>query len=99
MVYDDVSGKGIRKRYLPDPNPSKVEMKKNSSLKELYSNAHELYFKEIDVDEYRLGDSSGIPVSLIDENSWTFSLYFRKNNLQPSRHKIYVIALLKAVSL
>lgn len=91
MLYNSLSGKGVKRDYLPKPNPQKVEMPKNCTFREIVHKAKTLYFGE-DADESKmnLADSSGIMIQ-VDKASWNLDQYYKDNNYQPSRHKIYVL--------
>ena len=91
MVYDKELNRGIRKKYLPEPNPQRVELARNATLSDVFQKAKELYFSEVETntDSMSLADSGGILIP-IDKDSWSLSLFYQKNHLQPSRYKLYV---------
>lgn len=95
MVFDADVNRAIRKKFLRDPNPQKVSVERSATLETILDRARELYFKDMDVelDELSLCDSSGILIPVQDDN-WTVGSFYQKNNLQPSRFKLYV-ALIK----
>ena len=97
MVYDNDSSKGICKKNLPEPNPIKIEISKECTLKELYAKAYEMFFNNINttIDDLMLGDSSDTPITICDNEEWTVRKYYQSNNFQPSRHKLYIIAKVK----
>ena len=96
MIYDELLRKGVRKKILKEPNPTKVELSKTCTLQQLYTKAEELFFSDIEgIEDLKLGDSSGSPIILSDEHSWSLGDYFLGHHLQPSRHKLYVIAKVK----
>ena len=96
MIYDELLRKGVRKKILKEPNPMKVELSKTCTLQQLYTKAEELFFSDIEgIEDLKLGDSSGSPIILSDEDSWSLGDYFLGHHLQPSRHKLYVIAKVK----
>ena len=92
MVYDDDLERGVRKKYLNEPNPQKVELARNATLADVFQKAKQLYFSEIDVDvdSMCLADSAGILIPIQDKESWSLSSFYQKNRLQPSRYKLYV---------
>ena len=96
MLYDCDLKKGIRKKSLPEPNPTKVEVESNSSLLEVQKRAKELYFKKYTTPPEMLlmGDSSGVPI-LITDTTWTIGTFFQNHSLQPSRYKMYFMLDLK----
>ncbi len=90
----------VLKKYLPDPNPTKVELAKNSSLKTIFKKATELYFSDVDdTSSYKLciADSNGIPLHIDRSESWILSDFFQHNGLHPSRYKIYVMLEFESV--
>ena len=92
MVYDNELKRGIRKKYLPEPNPQKIELARNATLIDVFKKAKELYFNEADVstDCMSLVDSGGVLIPVQDKDSWVLSSFYHKNHLQPSRYKLYV---------
>ena len=91
MLYDNELKRGVRRRYLPEPNPQKVELPKYAKLTDVFEKAKELFFHEVEVDieSMCLTDSSGVLIP-VDADSWTLTSFYQKNNLQPSRYKLYV---------
>ena len=92
MIFDRSSGKGVRKKSIPEPNPRKVEMSRMSSLVDIFQKAKELYFyPKCDIDEFKLGDGSGMLVEVAEKESWSLQKYYDENSYKPSRHKVYVV--------
>ncbi len=94
MIYDPTLKKGVKKQFLPHPNPNKVELPKMANLQIVYKKAIELYFKDIDGTEnfkLCLADSSGIPLHIEKEESWILCHFFQQNGLKQSRFKLYVM--------
>ena len=90
MLYDRVLGRGIRKKYLPEPNPTKIEMCRDTSYLGVFDVAKSTYFMDLDV-EYEdmcLADSAGMPIAIADTEKWTVGSFYA---LQPSRYKLYVM--------
>ena len=88
--------KGVKKRILPEPNPTKIEFSKTSTLQAIFKKATELYFSDIDdIEEngykLNLADSNGIPLHIEKMDSWVLSEFYQHNGLQPSRYKLYVM--------
>lgn len=79
--------KGIKKWYLPEPNPRKVEIKRTSSLEEIFDKAKELYFPDRSI---CLGDSNWLKIE-IDQSTWKLDQYYRSNDYKPSKNKLYVM--------
>ena len=54
--------KGVKRKWLPEPNPKKVEMPRKANLMNVFERAKELYFhEECDVHDMQLAaDSSGM---------------------------------------
>ena len=91
MLYNSLSGKRVKKDYLPKPNPQQVEMPKNCTLREIVRKAKTLYFGEdADKSKMNLADCSCIMIQ-VDKASCNLGQYYKDNNYQPSSHKIYVL--------
>ena len=94
MIYDPEFNMGIRKKYLPEPNPRKVELPWEASLTTVFEKAKQLYFEELQPEDYgdllSLADSSGILIPIEDMKKWSLESLYQKNSLQPSRYKLYV---------
>ena len=92
MVYDKDLKRGVRKRYLSEPNPQKVEFTRDAPLMEIFQRAKQLFFSEVetDLDSMCLADSGGILIPVRNKESWSLSSFYQKNRLQPSRYKLYV---------
>lgn len=95
MIFNANKQKGIRKKSLPEPNPVRVEMKKDSSIFDVFEKAIELYYQEfnITINDVILADSTGgaIPLADDDLSGWKLGEYYLKNNLVPSRYKLYTM--------
>ena len=92
MQFDTRQCKGVKRKWLPEPNPRKVEMPRKASLMNVFERAKEIYFhEECDVHDMQLADSSGMMIQVDDETRWTLEKYFDDNHYQPSRHKVYVM--------
>lgn len=99
-MYDPKKNKGIRKKFLAEPNPTLVEFEKDATLMAVCKKAIDLYYKECDetvtVDDVKLADSAGN----ILECSLNQSLfeYYSSHGFIPSRHKLYTALYLSKVS-
>lgn len=93
MVYDPILRRGVRKKYLPDPNPTKIELSKDAKYGDILQMAISLFFEEFEPtkDTLSLADSSGVPIQLSDPDNWTLGSFYQSNGLQPSRYKLYVV--------
>ena len=93
MVFDTELNRGIRKKYLPEPNPQKVELPRDVSLATVLQKAKDLYFEDHDpeLSSLSLADSAGILIPVSDQTKWTLGSFYQKNSLQPSRYKLYVV--------
>ena len=89
-MYDPILGRGVRKRYLHEPNPTRVELKRGSSYEDLLKMAVSLFFEDYDpsLDNLSLADSNGMPIQVASPNSWTLGTFYQSNDLQPSRYVI-----------
>lgn len=102
MVLDTKQNKGIRRKYLPEPNPTKVELEKDSSLVTVFEKSIELYYKEmpnVSVSDVMLADSAGNIIDIKDQDSWKLGDYYSVNQYTPSRHKLYTVVNLPKVKL
>ena len=46
MLFDEKRKKGVRRKCLPEPNPTKIVIKKDASLSDVFDRAIELYYKD-----------------------------------------------------
>ena len=90
MLYDRELRRGVRKKCLPEPNPTKVELDRSSTLNSIFQFAKNLYFKDME-GEMMLGDSYGTAIHVSEPTKWSLGKFFETNGLQPSRYKLYVI--------
>ena len=90
MLYDRELRRGVRKKCLPEPNPTKVELDRSSTLNSIFQFAKNLYFKDME-GEMMLGDSYGTAIHVSEPTKWSLGNFFETNGLQPSRYKLYVI--------
>ena len=92
-IYDNNLGKGVRKKYQPEPNPTKVELKRETKYTELLNLAKRMYFSEFEEssDALCLADSAGVPISVSNETTWTLGTFYSGYALQPSRYNLYVL--------
>ena len=69
MVFDTELKRGIRKKYLPGPNPQKVELHQDVSLATVLQKAKDLYFEGHDpeLSSLSLADSAGILILVPDQ--------------------------------
>ena len=82
------------KKYLPEPNPTKVELSRDTSYSDLLEVAKSHYFTEFepDHDNLCLADSMGMPIVVANPDKWTIGAFYSQSNaLQPSHYKLYVI--------
>ncbi|XP_019859118.1 PREDICTED: uncharacterized protein LOC109587313 isoform X1 [Amphimedon queenslandica] len=94
MVYDVKKGKGIRRKFLPEPNPTQVEFNKSDTLLAVCEKAIDLYYREFDItmSDVFICDSSGVIVEC-DLQQKLFD-YYAVNGYVPSRHKLYTLVKL-----
>ena len=94
MVFDPILGRGVRKRYLHEPNPTRVKMKRESSYEDVLKRQYHFFLRRIynpDLDSLSLADSTGMPINVASCENWTLGAFYRNNGLQPSRYKLYVV--------
>ena len=91
MLHDEEK-KGIRRKSLPEPNPTQIDIDEDATLLSLCKEALELYYKEyanISVSDIKVADSSG---NVLDcDLSQKVSLFYSSNGILPSRHKFYTV--------
>ena len=95
MVYDEKKGKGIRRKFLPEPNPTTIDFNKDGTLHTICEKAIELFYKEfksVSTDDIKIADSSGNVISC--DFSQKVSEYYGTNGYLPSRHKLYTVLYL-----
>ena len=91
MIFDHTAGKGIKKKWIPQPNPRKVEMARRSSLQDVLKKAKDIYFYDhCDYSSLRLADTNGIMIE-VETSGWMLETYYENNDFKPSRHKMYVM--------
>ena len=100
MIYDPELKKGVRKRCLPEPNRSKVEVEVASTLLDIKQKAKELFFfyYATHPEDLVMVDSSGVPIVVTDPTTWTIGSFLQNHGLQPSRYKMYFMLDLKVSS-
>jgi len=86
MVYDPILRRGVRKKYLPDPNPTKIELSKDAKYGDILQMAISVFRGVRTYKGYT--DSSGVPIRLSDPDNWTLGSFYQSNGLQPSRYKL-----------
>ena len=100
-MYDNSKNKGVRRKFLPEPNPTKVEMDKKSTICNVYEKSIDLYYKQfstISVNDVMLADSAGNIIEISNPTEWTLGDYYNQNHFLPSRHKLYTVVDLSKVS-
>ena len=92
-MYDPILGRGVRKRYLHEPNPTRVELKRECSYEDVLRMAISLFFEDYNptLDNLSLADSTGLPIQVASPQSWMLGSFYASNGLQPSRYKLYVV--------
>ena len=59
MLYDKQKHRGCRKKCLPEPNPTKVQLPASTNFSDLQAKAKELFFQHCE-GKMMLGDSQGM---------------------------------------
>ena len=93
MIFDPEKKRGVRKKFLLEPNPCKVELKSTSTLPMILEKAKELFFSEYTVedDNIMICDSSGFQIEVENPSIWTLGTFYQRNNFSPSRFKLYTM--------
>ena len=97
MIYDPRKNKGVRRKFLPEPNPTKVDMLKDSTIFDVFQKSIELYYKEfsdVKINDVMLADSVGNMIHVDDLSGWKLSDYYSRNQFVPSRRKLYTMIYL-----
>ena len=76
MIYDDNKRK---MRFIPEPNPRKVEMLKSSRLNDVFDKCNFLYFNSTCSYEDLQLANNGIVIE-IEENFWILDKYYNHYN-------------------
>ena len=79
----------IRKKYLPEPNPQRVELATSATLMDVFKNYTSTNLIQAS-DSMSLVDSAGVLIPIQDKDLWLLSSFFQRNHLQASRYKLYV---------
>ena len=62
MIYDVRKRKGVRRKSFPEPNPTKIELLKDSGLFDVFEKTIEMYYKgfpQVTLNDVMLADSAG----------------------------------------
>ena len=79
MLYDERKKKGIRQKCLPEPNLTKIEMSKHSSIFEVFTKSIKLYYREfsdVTVNNIMVADCSGniIDIDNLSSGNWEITM-------------------------
>ena len=72
MIYDKELCRGIRSKYLPEPNPTRIEISRDSQLLEI---AKSQYFMDFEPEPNDL-DLAGMPITVANPESWTLGYFY-----------------------
>ena len=89
MIFNGIKDKGI-----PQPNPGKVSLAKNSSINDIFMKTKELYFfsiKNLAFKDLCIADSNGVLIEIENLDTWKLEDYYSINNYQFCRHKLFVM--------
>lgn len=92
MIYSVVNGKGVKKKGLPPP--CEIELPLSASYEDVLKAGKENFFEEdeeVQLKHLTLADSSGTRIKVKDKDKWTIGDFFSRNELKPSRYKLYVM--------
>lgn len=83
MIYDHELKRGVRKKFLPEPNPQKIELPKSSNLSIVLEKAKQLYFEQMEpkLESLCLCDSAGILTPVQDKSIWSLQSFYSNNGL------------------
>lgn len=90
--------KGIRRKFLPEPNPTRVEFTKGSSILSVFEKSVNLFYKDfprITANDVMLANSSGNRIEV--DPSCKLRDYYLQNQYVPSKHKLYTMVDLSMV--
>ena len=77
MIFDHTAGKGIFLKWIPQPNPRKVEMARTSSLQDVLKKAKDIYFYDhCDYSSLCLADTNGIMIE-VETSGWILETIMR----------------------
>ena len=84
MIYDKELCRGIRKKYLPEPNPTRIEISRDATYPQLMEIANSQYFMDFEPEPNDLGlaDSAGMPITVANPESWTLGSFYSSNSLK-----------------
>ena len=101
MIYDPDLKRGVKKKDLGSTcqNPTRVEVNSDSSMESLFELASSLFFNKLSstIEEYNLADSSGVEIHVANKDDWTIGSYYQNHGFVPSKHKFYIMAVLKVI--
>ena len=86
--------KGVRRKYLPEPNPARVMLSKDSDITTVLQKAIDYFYKDfspISTTDILLADSSGNKIEISNPKEWKLGDYYSRNGFKPSRHKFYTM--------
>ena len=96
MIFDQKQNKGVRRKYLPEPNPARVMLSKDSDITTVLQKAIDYFYKDfspISTTDILLADSSGNKIEISNPKEWKLGDYYSRNGFKPSRHKFYTMLL------
>ena len=93
MIFDRRQNKGVRRKYLPEPNPARVMLSKNSDIRTVLPKAIDYFYKDfppISTTDILL---AGNKIEISNPKEWKLGDYYSRNGFKLSRHKFYTMLL------
>ena len=84
MIFDRKQNKGVRRKYLPEPNPARVMLSKDSDITTVLQKAIDYFYKDfspISTTDILLADSSGNKIEISNPKEWKLGDYYSRNGL------------------
>lgn len=92
MIYSKAKEKGVKKKGIPPPR--QIELPLTSSYDDVLQAGKDNFFEDVDevlLNHLTLADSSGTRIKIKDRDKWTIGDFYARNELKPSRYKLYVM--------
>lgn len=91
MIYSVVKGKDVKKGI---PPPCEIELPLSASYDAVLQAGKENFLEdddEVQLQHQTLADSAGTRIKVKNKDVWTIEEFYSRNELKPSRYKLYVM--------